>query len=210
MTSPALTLYYAPRTRSRTALWLLEELGQPYALESFDMASGRHRQPDFLALNPMGKVPLVMDGAVPVSELGAIAIHLADRFPQAGLAPAIDHPHRPAYLRWCFFASAIMEPCLAERFFKWQVPDSTVAWGSYDRMMAALQPAVADSPWLLGDAFSAADVLVGAAVDFGLTFGAIEKTPTLLAYQARLAARPAYQRADAIEARESTRFPRNG
>src|SRR5690606_30539389 len=105
----SLKLYFAPRSRSFTALWLLEELGVDYALESFDLRSGRHKQPDFLALNPMGKVPLVVHDGIPVSESGAIAIYLADRFHAAGLAPAIDDRDRPAFLRWVLFAGGVLE-----------------------------------------------------------------------------------------------------
>src|SRR5690606_12913143 len=105
--TPSLKLFFAPRTRAFTALWLLEELGLPYELESFDLNAGRHKQADYLALNPMGKVPLVIHDGVPVSETGAIAIYLADRFAghpgAATLAPAFDDPHRPAYLRWILF-----------------------------------------------------------------------------------------------------------
>ncbi len=207
MTAPELTLHYAPRTRSRTALWLLEELGQPYTLASFDINTGRHKQPDYLALNPMGKVPVVVDGGVPVAELGAIAIYLADRYPAAELAPAIDDPRRPDFLRWCFFSSAIMEPAYGEKFFKWTVPARSVAWGSFDGMLEVLTAGVSDREWLLGDTFSAADVLVGSTLGFGLQFGAVPMTGPLADYAARCWDRPAWQRAAAIEARESERFP---
>jgi glutathione S-transferase len=93
----------------------------PSELESFDLNSGRHKQPDFLALNPMGKVPLVIVDGVPVAETGAIALYLADRFPAAGLAPAIDDPLRPAYLRWVLFSGNVIEPGLGQFFFKWDV-----------------------------------------------------------------------------------------
>src|SRR5690606_12223161 len=106
----SLTLHYAPRTRAFTALWLLEELGVAYELDSFDLYTGRHKQPAFLALNPMGKVPLVVCDQIPISETGAIAVYLADRFTAAGLAPALDDPQRPAYLRWMFFTAGVLEP----------------------------------------------------------------------------------------------------
>ena len=205
--STPLTLYYAPRTRSFTALWLLEELGVPYALESFDLNGGRNQEPDYLALNPMGKVPLVVHGERPVSELGAIAIYLADRFPGAGLAPGLDDDARPAWLRWLFFASAIMEPAYGERFFGWDVPARSVAWGSFDRMLRVVTEGVTPGPFLLGEAFSAADVHVGATLRFGLLFGILPKEGPLADYVARCTARPAFQRAESIEARESERFP---
>ncbi|MGK0360107.1 MAG: glutathione S-transferase [Bradymonadia bacterium] len=204
---PALTLFYAPRTRARTALWLLEELGEPYALSSFDLSSGRHKQPDYLALNPMGKVPVLVHAGQAVAELGAIAIYLADRFPAAKLAPTVTDPARADYLRWCFFASAVMEPCFGEAFFKWDVPARSVAWGCFADMLKTLEDAVTDREWLLGDTFSAADILVGATAGFGVRFGVIAKDGPICAYAERCLARPAAQRADMIEAREGAHFP---
>ncbi len=203
------TLYYAPRTRSFTALWLLEELNIPYRLESFDLATRRHKADDFIELNPMGKVPVVVHDGVAVSELGAIAIYMADLFPEAGLAPALDDPKRAEFLRWCFFSSAIIEPALGEVFFKWDVPASSVAWGSFNHMLTTLEAGVSGGGFLLGDQFSAADVLVGASARFGQMFGAI-KSDVVADYIARLTAREACKRAAAIELREGERFPPAG
>jgi glutathione S-transferase len=206
-TQPSLKLYFAPRTRSFTALWLLEELGIPYQLDSFDLNSGRHKQPDYLALNPMGKVPLVVCDGVPVSETGAIAIYLADRFPEARLTPAFDDPLRPAYLRWVLFVGGVMEPAFGEKFFKWNVPARSVAWGSFEQMHEVLTAGVTNREWLLGDRFSAADVVVGAAARFGVMFGVFDKTGPIADYVDRVTAREAFKRAQAIEQRESERFP---
>ena len=202
-----LTLYYAPRTRAFTALWLLEELGLPYRLESFDIQTGRHKEPDYLALNPMGKIPLVLDRGVPVSELGAIAIYLSDRFPAANLGAALDAPERAAFLRWVFFSSAIMEPALGEKFFKWQIPARAVAWGSFDQMLGVLTGALERNTYLLGERFSAADILVGSTARFGQMFGVLPKEGVLGEYTARLSEREAFKRATAIEMREDARFP---
>lgn len=202
-----LVLHYAPRTRSFTALWLMEELGRPYRLASFDINTGHHKDPEYLAINPMGKVPAVVDRGVPVTETGAIAIYLADRYPQAGLAPALDDPRRPDFLRWIFFAQAIMEPAYGEKFFKWSVPARSVAWGSFDQMLAVLTAGVQPGPWLLGDTFTAADVLVGSTARFGVLFGALPKEGPVADYVARVSSRDAFARASAIEARESARFP---
>lgn len=207
MPSSKITLQYAPRTRSFTALWLLEELDVSYELESFDLSIGAHHGEDFHQLNPMGKVPVVVHDGTPISEVGAIAIYLADRFPGAGLAPAIDDPQRAAYLRWCFFASAIMEPCFGEKFFKWDLPASSVAWGSFERMMTCLTEALEQGPYLLGERFSAADILVGSNVRFGHMFGAIPNEGVTAAYVARLTEREACGRAATIERREGERFP---
>ena len=154
----------------------------------------------------MGKVPLVVHAGQPVPELGAMAIYLADRFPDAGLAPAVDDPRRADYLRWCFFASAIMEPAFGEAFFKWSVPAASVAWGSFAQMLEVLTAGLADGDWLLGDRFTAADVLVGSSAIFGTLFGVLPKDGPIAEYVARCQARPAAQRATAIEAREGARF----
>jgi glutathione S-transferase len=202
-----ITLHFAPRTRSFTALWLLEELGQPYTLESFSLASDHHKSAAYLAKNPMGKVPMVEVGGLPVAELGAIALYLAERFPQAGLAPAVDDPRRPAFLRWIFFATAIFEPALAQKFFGWTPSPRTVAWGSYDEMIRVATAGVQPGPWLLGEQFTVADVLVGAGLAFGIRFGGIPGEGPLGDYVQRATARAAHGRAQAIEAREGLRFP---
>ena len=208
MTTPTITLYYAPRTRSFTALWLLEELGVPYVLESFDLQSGAHKQPEFLALNPMGKVPLVVCDGMPIAETGAIALYLADRCRGTVLSPDIDDPARADVLRWCFFSGSVIEPALGEKFFKWTVPAQSVAWGSFDQMVATLSAAVTPGPYLNGETFTVADIVVGASARFGVMFGAIAKEGPIAEYCAQLAERPAFKRAQAIEAREGERFPR--
>jgi glutathione S-transferase len=207
MSDADLVLHYAPRTRSFVALWLLEELGVPYRLESFDINTGHHKSPEHLALNPMGKVPVVVDRGVAVSELGAIAIYLADRYPAAGLAPAVDHPDRAAFLRWIFFAAAVIEPALAEKFGKWEPRPRQHAWGSFDQMVEVATRGVSGGAYLLGERFSAADVTVAGGLRFALLFGALEKTGPIADYLARCAQREAFVRASAIEARESERFP---
>lgn len=207
MSDPRLTLFFAPRTRSFSAVWLLEELGVNYRLESFSLAGGDHKSPEFLSKNPMGKVPVVMDGDIPVSELGAIAIYLNDTFADATLQVAQSSSDRPAFLRWIFFASAIMEPAFAEHLFKWNLPSRSMAWGSHQHMVDVLTGRLATSETLAGDRFSLADVYVGAQARFGLLFGAIEKGGAIDEWVTRLQERPAFQRAAAIEAREGERFP---
>lgn len=202
-----LVLYYAPRSRAFTALWLLEELEHEYRLESFDLNSGRNQEDDFAKLNPMKKVPVVVHDGVAVSELGAIAIYLTDRFPDAKLGPGPMDPDRAAFLRWIFFASAIMEPAFGEKFFKWQVPARSVAWGSFDRMWQTVNAGLVPGPYLLGERFSAADVLVGATLRFGQMFGILPKEGPTFEYVERLTQRDACQRAAAIEVHEAERFP---
>ena len=200
-----LRLYYGPRSRAFTALWLLEELELAYELESFPLHEGRHKKPGYLALNPMGKVPLVVDGDVAIAETGAIALYLSD---QSGkLGPSVTSSERAAFLRWMFFAGGVMEPCFGEKFFKWEVPAASVAWGSFDAMEKVLTAGVTPGPFLLGDEFSVADVVVGATARFGVMFKAFDEQGPIADYVNRLTARPAFLRAMAIEDRESERFP---
>ena len=117
-----ITFYYAPQTRSFRALWFLEELGRPYRLELVDYAKGGHKRPEFLKINPMGKVPVVVDQGMPIAETGAIFTHLADKYSPDELAPLIKDPRRADYLRWLFFAAGVMEPAFGEKFFKWEIP----------------------------------------------------------------------------------------
>ena len=139
--------------------------------------------------------------------MGAIAIYLNDTFATSPLRVAVDSPNRAAFLRWAFFSSAILEPTIAERLFKWNLPSASMAWGSYQHMHDVLAGRLSTSATLVGDTFSLADVLVGATARFGLLFGAIDKGGVIDDWVARLQERPAMQRAMAIEARESDRFP---
>lgn len=202
-----LVLYYAPRTRAFLGLWLLEELGRAYRLESFDLGSGRHKEADYLVMNPMGKVPMVVCGGRPVPELGVMAVYLSDLFSEAGLAPAIHDIDRADFLRWCFFSSAIIEPAMAQKMFGWEAKPSHVAWGSWDGMLRVVRGQLeSGEPWLLGDKFSAADVLVGGSLRFAIMFGALEPGGLIGDYVARCEGRAGFGRAAAIETRESARF----
>jgi len=203
-----ITLLYAPRTRAFTALWLLEELGRPYRLELVDMAAGAHKRPDFLKKNPMGKVPAVLDGGTPVAETGAIAAYLADKYALGRLAPKIGDPARAVYLRWLFFAPGVMEPALGEKFFQWDVPASSVGWGSFAQMVAALAQGVRDGPFLLGETFTAADVVVASTARFGILFGALATEGPIAAYVERATAREAHRRALDIETDYAARMAR--
>ncbi len=206
-----LVLYYAPRSRSFAGLWLMEELGEAYRLESFDLGSGRHKEVDYLGMNPMGKVPMVVCDGVAVPELGAMAIYLADCFPGAGLAPGIGDAGRADFLRWCFFASAIVEPAMAQKMFGWEASAAHVAWGSWDEMLRVVRGQLAGGePWLLGDKFSVADLLVGNILRFATMFGALEPGGVIGEYVARCEGRAAFKRAEEIEARETARFYGDG
>ena len=163
-----IVLYYAPRTRAFRALWFLEELGRPYRIQPVDLAKGEHKRPEFLKLNPMGKLPTVVDHGLPIAESGAILLHLADAYAAGALAPLPDEPKRTDYLRWLFFAVGVMEPAFGEKFFKWDIPSRRAAWGSFASMEATVTAGLAPGPWILGDQFTGADVFVASNLHWGL------------------------------------------
>lgn len=192
-------LYWCPYTRSFSAVWMLEELGVPYDRELVDVFKGAQDALAYRAINPMGKVPAIDDGGVVVAEQGAICAYLADRFPEKGLAPAIGDASRGAYLRWLFFTGNCIEPAYMQKQLGFSVERRQAGWGEYGLVVDTMEQALADGPWLLGERFSAADVMVGCGVFYGLLFGLLEPRPAFEAYRDRCAARPAFQRAQAID-----------
>lgn len=194
-----ITLYHAARTRSLTALWMLEELGEPYLIKRLDLNAREHKKADYLAINPMGKVPAVVVDGVAVSERPAICLYLTDRFPSRRLGPAIEDPRRALYLRWLFFAVGCIEPAFMDKAMQRDSPPAQAAWGSYTDVVRTLAEGLAGRTWLLGDEFSAADVVVGSMVHWGIAFKLLEGEP-FVGYLTRLQARPALQRALAKDA----------
>ncbi|MCK9489477.1 MAG: glutathione S-transferase family protein [Xanthomonadales bacterium] len=191
-----------PMSRGRIVRWLLEELAVPYrtVVHAYGQAM---KSPQYLAINPMGKVPAIEHRGVVVTETAAICAYLADAFPQAGLAPALDDPLRGTYYRWLFFAAGPVEAAVSAKALD-QLPPAEkagfVGYGSYDLAMDALEQAAASAaPWLLGEQFTAADVYVGSQVDFGLAFKSIPERPAFAAWAQRLRERQAYQRAKALD-----------
>lgn len=195
-----ITLYHNPHSRSSGARVLLEALGVDYAVEYLDFARGGTRQPDFLALNPLGKLPtLVHDGAV-VTEQVAITLYLADRFPEAGLAPAFDDPRRGPYLRWMAFYAACFEPAVVDHAFKREpINPTTSPYRDYDTVIAALVDQLGRADYLLGDTLTAADLHWGCALKWTTGFGIVPKYPVILAYIERVAAHPAVARAAKLD-----------
>ncbi|ALK97272.1 glutathione S-transferase [Massilia sp. WF1] len=202
---PTITLFHAPHSRSGAVRILLEELGAPYELEAVNLKAGETRTPRFLALNPMGKVPAVLfrqeAGDTLVAEQAAIMIWLADLFPQQGLAPAIDDPLRGPWLRWMVFHGACFEPAVIDLAMKREpAPPSMSPYGDYDTMLATLARQLRAGPWLLGERFSAADILWGYALAWTTAFKLVPELPELTDYIARLRARPAWRRVTALDA----------
>lgn len=199
-----ITLFWCPRTRASRILWLLEELQQPFEVRMIDIRKPEAKaDPDFVAASPMGKVPAIMDstarGVVRMADSAAIGLYLADRYPAAGLAPAIDDPRRGAYLYWMTYTPGVIEPAMAEKFNNWKVSRATSGWGDFGSMIDVLERGLAAGPWLLGGQFTAADVLVGSSVYFMKIFGILPENRALADYADRCLARPAYQKALALD-----------
>lgn len=187
-----ITLYHAPQTRSTGARVLVEELGAEVDIVLLDMKAGEQREPAFLAVNPMGKVPALLDGDALVTEQVAIYLFLADRFPERGLAPAIGDPLRGPYLRWMAFYGSTFEPACIDRAMKREPGPRTMSpYGDFDTVLKAVTDQLARGPWMLGERFSALDVLWGGALGWITAFGLVERTPVVAAYVARVADRPA-------------------
>ena len=199
--APALTLYHHPHSRSAGARVMLEELGADYRVELVNLQAGEQRRPEFLALNPLGKLPTLVDGDTVVTEQVAIYLHLADRFPEAGLAPAIGDPARGSYLRWMVYYASCFEPAVVDRAQKREPAEPTISpYRDFDSMLAALEAQIARGPWMLGERFSAADVLWGTALNWTTQFGLVPKSEVIEQYIERAKARPAFQRAAAKDA----------
>jgi glutathione S-transferase len=197
-------LYYWPKTRAFRVLWALEEIGAPYDLVRVNIREGAQATPQFRAINPMMKVPVLADGERTIAESGAILLHLAERFPAAQLAPAADDPRRGRFLQWLFFAVGCLEPAMAEKFAGATPHPSSFGWGDLTRVVEVLAKALAEGPWLLGEMFTAADILVGSSLAVAVQAKLIEPGAPFAAYLARLHARPAFQTAQAIEDQEAS------
>ena len=194
-------LYWAPGTRSLRTLWMLEEAGVPYERILVDIRNGGQNDPAFRRINPMGKVPAFEDGAAQLAESAAICAYIAERCPEAGLAPPAGDPLRGRYFHWLFFAPACIEPAFAQKFAKFDMPTTAAGWGDFDRVINTLESVLSQGPWILGERFSAADVMIGSDLLFGVErFKIVEPRPVFAAYLARCHARPALQRALAIDA----------
>lgn len=193
-----IVFYHNPKSRAQMVHWMLEEVGAAYSIRPIDFTKAEHKSPEFLQINPMGKLPTIVHRGVVVTETPAIMAYLADQFPSANLAPAREDPKRGTYYRWLFFMAACFEPALLDRMMKRPdvEPKSASGYGSYEDVVAALHSALSPGPYILGDTFSAADVYVGAELNWAMMFGApgLKGEKIFDDYVARLTARPAFQR----------------
>lgn len=198
--SDEIVFYTNPMSRGRIARWMLEEVGRPYRTVVLDYGTTM-KAPDYLAINPMGKVPAITHRGVTVTEGAAVCAYLADAFPEAGLSPALDDPMRGTYFRWLFFAAGPVEAAVTARSLNLLAPADKAAmagYGSFEQMVDALETAVSGpGPWILGDRFSAADVYVGSQIAFGLQFKSLPDREAFRTYAGRIVQRP-----PAIRARE--------
>ena len=196
-----LIFYTNPMSRGRIVRWMLEEVGQPYRTELLDYATTM-KAPEYLAINPMGKVPALRHGDTVITESAAICAYLADAFPEAGLAPPHGSRLRGPYYRWLFFAAGPLEAAWTNQAMGFIVPPDKQrmsGYGSFAAVIDVLEAAASSGPYLVGDSFTAADVLVGANLGFGLQFGMIEQRAAFVDYVAHLTARPAAVRAKEID-----------
>lgn len=190
-----IVFYTNPMSRGQIVHWMLEEVGALYETKILDFDKREHKSPEYLAINPMGKVPAIEHRGVVVTEVAAICAYLADAFPEAGLAPERDDPLRGTYYRWLFFAAGPVEAAVVDKAFsRPAVREAVIGYGTYEQTMAALEAALTPGPFVLGERFSAADVYLGAQIRWGMQQKTIERRAAFEAYVARLEARPALAR----------------
>lgn len=193
-----ITLYHAPRSRSSRFLWLLEELGQPYTIETVSIRRGDgsgERQESYRQIQPHGKVPSIVHDGVTVFESTAIALYLSDAFPEAKLGPRIGEPTRGPYLTWLAYYTGVFEPSFVCKAIGATPPAGMAGWGPTDEVLAHIKPQLERGPYLLGDAMSTADILYGSAFELFSGSPLLPHDPVFTAYVERLVARPAYARA---------------
>lgn len=196
-----ITLYHHPRTRSSRFIFLLEELGTPYEIHriaNIRRADGTGGvDPD--NPHPHGKSPALKDGDTLVWESTAIALYLTDRFPQNGIGPVVGDAKRGAYVSWLAYYAGVMEPAWMSAYMKWDIPRGTASWVKTDEVMEFVNATLAKGPYLLGEKFSAVDILIGTTFKMFLGTPFLEKTELLEGYVSRIISRPAYARAQARE-----------
>ena len=196
---PKLTLYHASPSRSSIVLWMLEEAGAPYDIKQIHLSKGDNLKPDYLAVNPMGKVPALKADDVVITEAAAICAYLADEFPAKKLNVPVGNVRRGEYLKWLFFGPSVIEPAMTDRAFprKEDPRAAALGWRDFDTVLDIVSKQLAKGPYLLGEPFTAADVVIGSGLRYGMMFKLIPERKEFLDYVARIAERPAAQRAAA-------------
>lgn len=195
------TLFHAPNTRSTGALTLLEELDADFDVQVLNMKAGEQRGAAYLAINPMGKVPALLHGDALITEQAAVFLFLADLYPETGLAPALTDPLRGPYLRWMVYYASCFEPAVIDRSQqRAPAPPSMSPYGDFDTMLKTVNDQLGHGPYMLGDKFTAVDILWGTALRWIVQFGLVPATPVIQAYIARIDARPSVQKARARDA----------
>jgi len=190
-----ITLFHAPRSRSLTVYLMLEELGVPYDLHVMNLAKGDHKKPEYLKINPMGKVPAVKIGDEVVFEAPAICCYLADMFPGKNLTVTMESSRRGEYLKWLFFTSACLEPAVIDYIFKRDNPDpGSMGYGTLGKTISTIEKSLSVGPWIMGETFCAADVVLGSTVYWAKMVGAVKKDSVLDAYAIRISEREAHKR----------------
>jgi glutathione S-transferase len=194
-----LTLYHISPSRSSITLWMLEEIGEPYDIHLLSMKGGENREPAYLAINPMGKVPALKHKDVVITEAAAICLYLGDAFPNAGLTVPIGDPRRGPFLKWLFFGPSCIEPAIMDRAYKRaeEAPRTALGYGDFDTTMDVVAKAVERGRYILGEQFTAADVLIGSTLRWATMFKLIPERPEFQAYIGRLIDRPALKRSEA-------------
>jgi glutathione S-transferase len=195
-----ITLLHHPFSRAAGVVWTLEEIGEPYELKFVDIMKGEQKTEAVTAVNPMGKLPVLLDGDAVVTESAAISLYLADRYASGRLAPKLDDARRGTLLRWMFFSPSVIEPGSTARMNGWEFKPGQVGWGDHKAMLTAIETAVTGRQFLLGDMFSVADIVFGGTLRYMTMFKMLDASPAVAAYLERLDARPALQRADAKNA----------
>lgn len=200
-------LYWFPQTRSSRAVWMLEEAGVNYELVRVDITKPE-RSAEHLAASPMGKVPALEDGEVKMWDSASICLYVADRYASGRLAPKLDDPNRARFVQWLIFSPGMIEPAMFESGLRTVVPEEhqaeafnpgSLGWGSFEATIKAWEEGFGDGPWILGDQFSAADVMLGSSAVFLRMFGMLPESEVLEAYADRCLTRPAYRKALAAE-----------
>lgn len=196
-----ITLYTNPQSRGRIIRWMLEELNVPYNVEVLQYGP-EMKSVEFLALNPMGKVPVITHGDLVITEAAAICAYLADHFADKQLAPAADSPQRGNYYRWLFFAAGPLEMATTAKAYNWRLDADNagaVGCGLYQDTLNALETALTQGPYICGEQFTAADVYVGSHIEWGMMFDTLEKRPAFTEYVQRLQAREAAIKANQLD-----------